>query len=88
MSISQKWLFSLKSLQLQVQTAMTLKKNPSIPIKLGTNIDWTIAFVRASSIRNFLFPWPWGTSQNCQMHYLALFFPSKLISKCCNFSLD
>jgi hypothetical protein len=35
-------------------------KNASILMKLGTNIDWTIASVTACSILNFLLPWQWG----------------------------
>jgi hypothetical protein len=31
-------------------------KNASILMKLGTNVDWTIAFVIACSIFNFLLP--------------------------------
>jgi hypothetical protein len=34
----------------------TIKK-ASIQIKLGTYVDWTIAFVTACSILNFLLPW-------------------------------
>jgi hypothetical protein len=53
----EKWPFSLKSLLLQVQTAMKLWK---ILIKLGTNVDWTIAFVTTCSVLNFLLPWQRG----------------------------
>jgi hypothetical protein len=35
-------------------------KNASILIKLGTNIDWTIAFVTTFSGLNFLLPWQRG----------------------------
>jgi hypothetical protein len=31
-------------------------KNASMQIKLGTNVDWTIAFVTTFSILNFLLP--------------------------------
>jgi hypothetical protein len=31
-------------------------KNASILIKLGTNVDWTIAFVKTCSDLNFLLP--------------------------------
>jgi hypothetical protein len=43
-------------------------KNASILMKLGTNVDWTIASVTAYSILNFLLQWqqPEGTSQNCE----------------------
>jgi hypothetical protein len=32
-------------------------KNTSILIKLGTNVDWTIASVTTCSDLNFLLPW-------------------------------
>jgi hypothetical protein len=32
-------------------------KNASILVKLGTNVNWTIASVTACSIVNFLLPW-------------------------------
>jgi hypothetical protein len=32
-------------------------KNASILIKLGTDVDWTIAFVRKCSVLKFLLPW-------------------------------
>jgi hypothetical protein len=32
-------------------------KNASILIKLGTTVDWTIAFVTTCSVLNFLLPW-------------------------------
>jgi hypothetical protein len=32
-------------------------KNNSIVIKLGTNVDWTIALVTTYSILKFLLPW-------------------------------
>jgi hypothetical protein len=35
-------------------------KNASILIKLGTNVDWTIAFVATCSVLNFLLPWQRG----------------------------
>jgi hypothetical protein len=41
-------------------------KNVSIPVKLGTNVDWTIASVTACSILNFLYHGNGETSQNCQ----------------------
>jgi hypothetical protein len=65
-------------------------ENASIQMKLGTNVDWTIASVTAWSILNFLLPWQWGgTSQNCQKALFCIVFsPSKLISKRCNFSMD
>jgi hypothetical protein len=54
--------------------AMKLLKNASILMKLGTNVDWTIASVTASSILNFLFPWQQGTSQNCQKTLFCIVF--------------
>jgi hypothetical protein len=62
------------------------KKNAAILMKLGINFDCTIASVTACSNLNFLLPWQRGDVSNCKNHYFALFFPSKLISKCCNFS--
>jgi hypothetical protein len=62
-------------------------KNASILMKLGTSVDWTIASVTAFSIINFLIPLQRVTSQNCEKS-LFCFFSSKLISKCCNFSMD
>jgi hypothetical protein len=35
-------------------------KNDSILMKLGTNVDYTIASVTACSIVNFLLPWQRG----------------------------
>jgi hypothetical protein len=35
-------------------------KFASILIKLGTNVDWTIAFVTTCSGLNFLLPWQRG----------------------------
>jgi hypothetical protein len=53
-------------------------KNASILMKLGTNVDWTIASVTACSILNFLLPWQWGgplkISKN---HNFALFLSIK-----------
>jgi hypothetical protein len=61
-------------------------KNASILIKLGTNIDWTIAFVTTYSILNFLLPWQRGhISKLPKITILPRFRPSKFISKCCNF---
>jgi hypothetical protein len=63
-------------------------KHISILIKLGTNVDLTIAFVTACSML-FLLSWQRGTSQNCQkLLFFVDFFPSKLISKSCNFLMD
>jgi hypothetical protein len=64
-------------------------KNASKLMKLGTNVDWTIAFVTACSIVNFLLPWQWGVRLKiAKNHYFALFFSIKTDSKCCNFSMN
>jgi hypothetical protein len=64
-------------------------KNASILIKLGTNVDWTIAFVTTCLVLNFLLPWQRGDiSKLPKITILPRFFPSKFISKCCNFSRD
>jgi hypothetical protein len=49
-------------------------KNASILMKLGTDVDWTIASVTACSIINFLLPWQWGTSQNCEKSLFCIVF--------------
>jgi hypothetical protein len=64
-------------------------KNASILIKLCTNVDWTIAFVTTCSVLNFPLPWQRGDiSKLPKITILPRFFPSKFISKCCNFSRD
>jgi hypothetical protein len=64
-------------------------KNASLLMKLGTNVDYTIASVTACSMVNFLLPWPRGdVSKWPKITILHCFFPSKLISKCCNFSMN
>jgi hypothetical protein len=64
-------------------------KDAPIFIKLGTNVNWTIAFVMACSILNFLLPWKGrDISKIAKNHYFMLIFPSILISKCQNFSMD
>jgi hypothetical protein len=64
-------------------------KNASILMKLGANVDYTIASVPACSMVNFLLPWQRGdVSKLPKITIFALFFPSKLISKCCNFSMN
>jgi hypothetical protein len=61
----------------------------SILINLGTNVDWTIAFVTTCSDLNLLLPWQRGDISNLpKITILRRFFPSKLISNCCNFSMD
>jgi hypothetical protein len=41
-------------------TSSNRYKTASILIKLGTNVDWTIALVTTCSGLNFLLPWqPW-----------------------------
>jgi hypothetical protein len=60
-------------------------KNASILIKL----DWTIAFVTTCSVLNSLLPWQRrDISKLPKITILPRFFPSKFISKCCNFSRD
>jgi uncharacterized membrane protein YwaF len=64
-------------------------KNASIQMKLGSNVDWIIASVTACSIIDFLLPWQWGdVSTLPKITILHCFFPSKLISKCCNLLMD
>jgi hypothetical protein len=64
-------------------------KNASILIRLGTNVDWTIAFVTTCSVLNFLFPWQReDISKLPKITILPRFFPSKFVLKCCNFSRD
>jgi hypothetical protein len=48
----------------------------SILIKLGTNVEWTIAFVTTFSGFNFLLPLQQGTSEtNCQKSlFCGVFF--------------
>jgi hypothetical protein len=41
-------------------------KTASIQIKLGTHVDWNIAFVTTCSVLNFLLPWQRGDISNCQ----------------------
>jgi hypothetical protein len=54
-------------------------KNVSILIKLGTNVDWTIAFITTCSVLNFLLPWQQGDiSKLPKLTILPQFFPSKL----------
>jgi hypothetical protein len=61
-------------------------KNASILIKLGTNVDWTIVLVTTCLVLNFLLPWQRGDISKLPKSLFCLdFFPSKLISKCCNF---
>jgi hypothetical protein len=49
-------------------------KNASILMKLGTNVDLTIASVATFSIANFLLPWQGGLLKIAKNHYFALFF--------------
>jgi hypothetical protein len=48
-------------------------KNASILMKLGTNVNYTIASVTSCSIVNVLLPWQ-RESKNCQKSLFA-FFP-------------
>jgi hypothetical protein len=43
-------------------------------MKLGLNVDWTIASVTACSIVNFQLPWQQGDSQNCEKITILHFF--------------
>jgi hypothetical protein len=53
-------------------------KNASILIKIGTNVDWTIASVTASSIINFLLAWQRGeVSKSRKINILHCFFSIK-----------
>jgi hypothetical protein len=64
-------------------------KTASILKKLGTNVDWIIAFATTCSGLNFLLPWQWMDISKLQkITILRWFFPSKLFSMCCNFSMD
>jgi hypothetical protein len=66
-------------------------KNASILMKLGTNVDSAIASVTACSIVNFLLPWQRGDVSKLRkksLFCIVVFFQSKLISKCCNFSMN
>jgi hypothetical protein len=64
-------------------------KNISVLMKHGISVDWTIASVTACSIYNFLLPWQQGNfSKLPKSLFCIAFFPSKLISKRCNFSID
>jgi hypothetical protein len=57
-------------------------KNASVLMKLGTNIDCTIASVTACSIFNFLLPWQrGGRLKIAKIHYFTLFFSNKTDSK-------
>jgi hypothetical protein len=68
-------------------TCYETMKNASILMKLGTNVDWTIASVTACSIS--CYHDNGGRLKIAKNHYFALlFFSSKLISKCCNFSME
>jgi hypothetical protein len=74
-----KWLISLKSLLLLLllSNCYEIIKNASILIKLGTHVVWTIAFVTACSILNFLFTWQRGVIlQNITS--LLWFFPHQI----------
>jgi hypothetical protein len=65
------------------------KINDSILMKLGTNVNWTIPSVTACSILIFLLQWQPGDVSKLRKItiYYIVFFQSKLISKCCNFSM-
>jgi hypothetical protein len=89
MSIFWKTAVFIEKLTVTSSNCYETMKNTSILIKLGTNVDWTIAFVTTCSVLNFLLPWQRGdTSKLSKINILPWFFPSNFISKCCNFSRD
>jgi hypothetical protein len=49
-------------------------KKSSILMKLGTNANWTIAYVTACLNLIFLLPWQRRTSQNCQKPLFCIVF--------------
>jgi hypothetical protein len=54
---------------------MKLYEKASILFKLVTNVDWTIAFVKAYFVLTFFLPWPRGDiSKFPQIAILRLFF--------------
>ena len=64
-------------------------KNAPIVIKLGTNVDWNVAFQKSHKMLNFLLPWQrGGISKLAKILILRWFFSSKLNSKCYNFLMD
>jgi hypothetical protein len=58
-------------------------KNASILNKLGTNVDWTMAFVTTCSVLNFLLPVMAmrGHLKIAKNHYFALIFSIKIYFK-------
>jgi hypothetical protein len=80
---------SFKSLLLQVLNSFETMKNDSILMKFGTNVSL------CNSMLNRKFPVTMATGRRlkiAKIHYFAyifvVFFPSKLISMCCNFSMN
>jgi hypothetical protein len=64
-------------------------RTTSILTKRSTNVDWSIAFVVACEIVNFPLTVATMTSQFAKNHFFCIVLsPSRLISKCCNFSID
>jgi hypothetical protein len=61
-------------------TSSNCYKTTSTLINLGTNVDWTIAFVTTCSDLNFLLPWQRGRGhlKIAQNHYFALAFSIKI----------
>jgi hypothetical protein len=79
----------IKKPQVTISNCYETMKNASVLMKLGTNVDWTIASVTACSIFNFLLPWQRDdVSKLPKITICHCFFPSKLITKCSNFSMD
>jgi hypothetical protein len=64
-------------------------KNALILMKLGRYVNLIIISVTTNSIIIFCNHGNGGTSQNCEISlFCIVFFPSKLLSKCCNFSMQ
>jgi hypothetical protein len=64
-------------------------KTASTLIKLGTNVNLTIAYVKTCSVLNFLLPWYQGEISKLPKKLFCVdFFSSNWISKCFNFSMD
>jgi hypothetical protein len=73
MSWRAEWNNWVANLKVKVTLYETLRK-ASILMKLGTSVDWTIAFIAACSMLNFLLSWQRGTSFNCQKSLFSIVF--------------
>jgi hypothetical protein len=60
MSILQKMAVFIEKPPVTSSNCYETMKNASILMKLGTNVDYTIAYVTACSMVNFLLPWQRG----------------------------